>query len=100
MQRKLPKRKVKVLERVEDSPVESPEAKYQVILYNDNVNFIDDVIKAVMSACKTSRGGAEIIVNKAHHNGKASCYIGSHTECEKVVSELNAWKLTTAIEKI
>ncbi len=100
MNQKVPKKRVKVMDRPDDTLKENPEPDWQVILFNDNINYYGDVITAVMQGCKTSKGGAEIIVHKAHTNGKASCYLGTRDDCEKVVSVLSTWKLTTSIEKI
>ncbi len=100
IRKKRVKVKIKVMDEVRDKPSEQEEPKWQVVLYNDDINFYGDVISAVQQAIKCSLEIAEKVVFDAHNKGKASCFIGSHTQCEQVYSVLSSWKLTSEIQEL
>lgn len=94
----LPKKKLKVLDRVIEKEEQDKSPKWQIILFNDNYNHFEVVIDALQNAVKCSREVAETIAFKAHNSGKASCFVGDKFSCEQVASVLLAYKLTCEIE--
>jgi ATP-dependent Clp protease adapter protein ClpS len=52
----------------------------QVVIYNDNVNSFDYVVKCLMNVFKHPEGVAHKITNEAHHKGRA---IAEVEEAEK-----------------
>jgi len=97
---KSPLREVEISDKPDHLPEDIEEKRWQVILFNDEVNLYNMVIIAVMKATKCSRDVAEAITLEAHTKGRAVCYIGLYKECEVVYSVLISYKLTAEIQKI
>ncbi|MBI3358131.1 MAG: ATP-dependent Clp protease adaptor ClpS [Nitrospirae bacterium] len=70
---------------------------WNVVLYNDDVHTINEVILQVQKATGISLEAAFEITMTVHTKGRAICYAGAHTECEKVASVLKEIGLTVEI---
>ena len=70
---------------------------WNVILYNDEAHTINEVILQVQKATGISLEAAFEITMTVHTKGRAICYAGTHTECEKVASILREIALTVEI---
>ncbi len=75
------------------------EPLYKVILFNDNVNYIGNVISALQEAIHCSFEVAEHIANLAHNQGKALVTSGALEYAKQVYSVLISWKLMCVIER-
>ena len=79
--------------------IETNDPNYKVILFNDNLNYIGNVISAIQEAIRCSFEVAEHITNIAHHQGKALVTSGSLDFAKQVYGVLISWKLMCVIEK-
>jgi ATP-dependent Clp protease adapter protein ClpS len=70
---------------------------WNVVIYNDAVHTINEVILQVQKATGVSLEAAFEITMTVHTKGRAICYAGTHTECEKVASVLKEIGLTVEI---
>lgn len=70
---------------------------WNVVIYNDAVHTINEVILQVQKATGVSLEAAFEITMTVHTKGRAICYAGTHTECEKVASVLREINLTVEI---
>ncbi len=70
---------------------------WNVVLYNDDVHTINEVILQVQKATGVSLEAAFEITMTVHTQGHATCYTGTHVECEKVAAVLKEIGLTVEI---
>ena len=70
-----------------------------VILYNDEVHSFDQVIHQVQKATGVSLKAAFEITLEAHTLGRAVCFRGSLTDCERVARILREISLHVEIEQ-
>ena len=102
----VPKRRVQVAVRESDEETRSgtdedasTEYPLSVVLFNDEVNTFENVIRAVMRAIHCSEEVAEHIAMAAHNSGKALVTTGDKERVDEVASVLRAYKLTVEIQK-
>ena len=70
---------------------------WNVVIYNDAVHTINEVILQVQKATGVSLEAAFEITMTVHTKGRATCYTGTRTECEKVAAVLKEIGLTVEI---
>ena len=75
-------------------------ASHQIVLYNDNVNTIEHVIRCLIHICKHTIEVARQIALEAHREGRSIAYIGSHDECLDRKIQLQNERLTVQVESI
>jgi len=90
-----------VLERPEiftkdDLDVEK-ELPWNVILYNDDYHTFQAVVLQVQKATGLSLEAAFEVTMQVHTTGRAICYTGTHTDCEKVAAILREIGLSVEI---
>jgi ATP-dependent Clp protease adaptor protein ClpS len=76
------------------------ERLYQVVLYNDDVNSMEHVVKCLMQIFKHPESLAVKIMLEAHQKGKAIAEVESRTPAELHKDQLISYGLTATIEKI
>ena len=69
----------------------------QVILFNDDVHFFEEVIAQLMLACKHSFEKAEELTYEINKKGKAKVYENTFENCIKASNILESIKLRTQI---
>lgn len=72
--------------------------KFQLIVYNDNVNSFQHVIQCFVLYCKHDPLQAEQCATIIHYNGKCSVKTGSYEELEGLEIALQRNKLNAKIE--
>ncbi|HET6382334.1 MAG TPA: ATP-dependent Clp protease adaptor ClpS [Armatimonadota bacterium] len=70
-----------------------------VILYNDEYHGIDEVVLQVQKATGCSLEKAVLITFTAHTEGRAICYDGTETECERVAGVLRQIRLQVETDR-
>ncbi len=70
---------------------------WQVIIFNDEVHTFDEVIFQIQKATGASLQAAFEITMEIHTQGKAICFEGSLTECERVANILREISLSVEI---
>lgn len=78
----------------------SKDPLYNVVLFNDDVNFYGTVVKAVQRAIMCSSEVAEHITHLAHTQGKAKVTTAPLGFAQQVYSVLVSYKLTCEIQKV
>ena len=58
------------------------EREHEIILYNDDVNTFDHVIKTLIAVCEHTAQQAEQCAMIVHYNGKCAVKSGSYKELE------------------
>ncbi|MFP5470334.1 MAG: ATP-dependent Clp protease adaptor ClpS [Bacteroidia bacterium] len=76
------------------------EAKYAIVLYNDDVNTFEHVINMLVKYCKHDAVQAEQCAFIVHYNGKCSVKNGSVKELKPICEALLEKYLTAQIELI
>jgi ATP-dependent Clp protease adapter protein ClpS len=71
-----------------------------VVLYNDDVNSMEHVVKCLMQIFKHPESLAVKIMLEAHQKGKAIAEVESRTPAELHKDQLISYGLTATIEKI
>lgn len=62
--------------------------EYEIILYNDDVNTFDHVIKTLITVCEHTPQQAEQCAMIVHYNGKCAVKSGSYKELEPKCTRL------------
>lgn len=62
--------------------------EYEIILYNDDVNTFDHVIKTLITVCEHTPQQAEQCAMIVHYNGKCAVKSGSYEELEPKCTRL------------
>lgn len=75
----------------------STEREHEIILYNDEVNTFDHVIKTLISVCEHTAEQAEQCALIVHYNGKCAVKSGSYDELEPKCTRLLAAGLSAEI---
>ncbi len=70
---------------------------WNVVLYNDDHHTVNEVVLQVQKATGVALSIAFEITMQVHTKGRATCYTGSHTDCEKVAAVLREIGLSVAI---
>ena len=91
----------KVLERpdiftVIDESIEEA-FPWQVIIFNDDVHTFDEVIVQIQKATGASLQNAFEITVEIHTQGKAICFEGALTECDRVAKILREISLSVEV---
>ena len=73
-------------------------AKYDLIVYNDDVNSFDHVIESLVYVCQHQLVQAEQCTWIIHHNGKCSVKRGSYEKLEPMHQALLDRQISTKIE--
>ncbi len=60
--------------------LEAPEDLRRLVVYNDEVNTFEHVIRTLMEVCEHAPEQAEQCTLLIHHKGKCSVKLGSYTE--------------------
>jgi ATP-dependent Clp protease adaptor protein ClpS len=85
-----------------DRPSESTHQDFSIerglVLYNDNVNDFDFVIKALIEVCDHNQEQAEQCTLIAHYKGKCNVRNGDYQEMKSMYDEMSLRGLTVAIE--
>ncbi len=81
---------------VDDEKVEKDQP-WQVLLFNDEVHAIDEVIFQIQKATGASLEAAFEITMEVHRQGKAICFEGSLSKCERVAAILREIALSVEI---
>ncbi len=61
---------------------------WQVIIFNDEIHSFDEVIFQIQKATGASLQAAFEVTMEIHTKGRAVCYEGALTRCEKIASIL------------
>jgi ATP-dependent Clp protease adaptor protein ClpS len=64
------------------------EREHEIILYNDDVNTFDHVIKTLIAVCEHTPQQAEQCAMIVHYNGKCTVKSGSYKELEPKCTRL------------
>ena len=64
------------------------EREHEIILYNDDVNTFDHVIKTLIKVCEHTPHQAEQCAMIVHYNGKCAVKSGSYKELEPICTLL------------
>ena len=72
--------------------------KYDLILYNDDVNTFEHVIESLVDICKHEMVQAEQCTWIIHHNGKCAVKRGSYKELEPMTQAFLDRKISAKIE--
>ncbi|MBC7864922.1 MAG: ATP-dependent Clp protease adaptor ClpS [Bacteroidia bacterium] len=78
--------------------LEETEKKFQLILYNDDVNTFDFVIETLVDYCGHDPIQAEQCAYLVHYTGKCSVKEGSFEKLEPICTELLRKGLSATIE--
>ena len=71
---------------------------YRVILYNDDHHDIDEVMVQVQKATGCPIERAESITIEAHFTGRAVCFKGQRSDCQRVCRVLREIRLQCEID--
>lgn len=71
---------------------------WRVILYNDDVHDFADVILWLQRATGCSLQAAQHIAMTAHRMGRAVCFEGGRTECQRVAGQLRGHGLQVEVD--
>ncbi len=74
------------------------EKKYQIVLFNDDVNTFDHVIEVLMSVCQHDALQAEQCALLVHYKGKCSVKTGTYKDLEPRCTALLDAGLSAEIE--
>jgi ATP-dependent Clp protease adapter protein ClpS len=75
-----------------------PQGAWQVILYNDNFNKLDDVVLWLQKSTGCSHERAGEIASAAHNHGRAVCYGGDKDKCQQVAAYLRGKGLQVEVD--
>jgi ATP-dependent Clp protease adaptor protein ClpS len=73
---------------------------FRVILFNDDHHSMDEVVHQIIKATHCSPERAVDIMLKAHLDGQAVCFRGSHARCEEVADVLREIDLKAEVQSI
>ncbi|BCM93854.1 ATP-dependent Clp protease adapter protein ClpS [Abditibacteriota bacterium] len=73
-------------------------SNYRVILYNDDFHPVDQVIEQVMKATECDLERAVQITLEAHRKGRAVCFRGNRSKCQKVTKVLREIRLQCEVD--
>ena len=73
------------------------EREHEIILYNDDVNTFDHVIKTLVAYCDHTYEQAEQCAYIVHYSGKCSVKTGSYEELEPICLKLLEAQLSAEI---
>lgn len=73
---------------------------HQVVLYNDNVNTVDYVVKCLIRIFGHPQGLAEKIMLEAHKTGRTIAQVEGREKAMQHKQQLEAAGLTADVEKI
>lgn len=88
-----------IIERpdLQQSPVESTGGRWQVIIFNNPWNTVDEVIDVLMRATQCDEAEAEIETWEAHHFGKAPVHFASQEECRQAAEIISKIGVKTEV---
>jgi ATP-dependent Clp protease adaptor protein ClpS len=72
---------------------------YKVLLYNDDVNTMEHVVKALIQVFKFDQQMCEGIMREAHNNGVALCTVEPLEQAELHRDQLISLSLVATVEK-
>ena len=85
--------------RVENSEKTKVDSSWCLLLWNDDVNDMIDVIKALCSVCKLNYNDALNIMSEAHYNGQCFTQSGEKEEMETMQQGLNDRGISASVVK-
>ena len=77
---------------------QKPEGSWQVILYNDNHNKLDNVVLWLQKATGCNHQDATQVVMTCHNNGRAVCFGGDKEKCQRVAGYLRGKGLQVEVD--
>jgi len=86
-------KEVLVPEDIEKAIEDLIDNSHQIILYNDDINSFDYVIRVLRKVCNHDQLQAEQCAQIVHHNGQCSIKQGSYTALRPICAALNNLKL-------
>ena len=75
-------------ENLDEDVLVATEREHEIILYNDDVNTFDHVIKTLIKVCEHTSQQAEQCAMIVHYKGKCAVKTGSYKELEPKCSRL------------
>jgi ATP-dependent Clp protease adaptor protein ClpS len=75
-------------ENLDEDVLVATEREHEIILYNDDVNTFDHVIKTLITVCEHTSQQAEQCAMIVHYKGKCAVKTGSYKELEPKCSRL------------
>ena len=78
---------------------EDEEFPYSLVVWNDDVNSFDWVIKSLMEVCGHTEEQAEQCALIIHHNGKYAVKMGSYTDLRPMCQGLLDRGISASIEE-
>ena len=75
-------------ESLDEDVLVATEREHEIILYNDDINTFDHVIKTLIAVCEHTSQQAEQCAMIVHYNGKCAVKTGSYKELEPKCSRL------------
>lgn len=72
----------------------------QVVLWNDDVNYIEHVIRSLMAVFGHNQAMAEKIAVEAHLRGRAIAEVETRKDAERHVAELRSRNLRATVEEV
>lgn len=78
--------------------LDAPDEPRQLVVYNDEVNTFDHVIRTLIDICGHSAEQAEQCTLLIHYKGKCSVKLGSYTELEPRCSAIHKRGISADIE--
>ncbi len=89
---------IEEIENLEIDDGSGTDSAFRVILYDDDHHDIVDVVNQVMKATACSFERAAEITLEAHHKGRAICYRGDRTKCQRVAVVLREIRLQCEVD--
>lgn len=75
-----------------------PSGGWQVVLYNDNHNKLDNVVLWLQKATGRNHQDATDIVISCHNNGRAVAFAGGKDKCQQVAGYLRGKGLQVEVD--
>jgi ATP-dependent Clp protease adaptor protein ClpS len=73
--------------------------RWMVVIYNNDTNSVDQVIRILMKATGCSLDEASIETWEAHTYGKAPVHFASRTECDRVAAIVSSIGVRTEVSR-
>ncbi len=83
----------------ESTSKNSSSGRWMVMMFNNDVNTIDEVIEVLCRATQCGLDEAEIETWEAHTYGKAPVHFASQDECTSVAEVISAIGVRTEVER-
>lgn len=73
--------------------------RWMTVIYNNDVNSVDEVVAAIMAATNCDLQEAAIETWEAHHMGKAPVHFATYEECDKAADIIGRIGVRTEVVK-